>query len=72
MNVGRIIQGIFILAIGYVIIGGLTDGESAMTSFITSDLGFTVTQGLGLGYVLMFVGLILAMAGVISKKSVKI
>ena len=70
MNGGRIIQGIFVLAIGYVIIGGLTDREPAMVSFITGDLGFTVTQGFGLGYVLMFIGLILAIAGVLSKKTV--
>ncbi|MGQ4915138.1 MAG: hypothetical protein ACP6IU_10400 [Candidatus Asgardarchaeia archaeon] len=69
MNKGRILNGFFILVIGIVIVGGLTEGEPAMLSFITQDLGFTVIQGVGLGYFLVFIGLILSIAGAVSKPS---
>jgi len=71
LNKGRIINGLFIIAIGAFIILGLNESEPAMVYFITEQLGFSIVQGLGLGATLIFIGLIIAMAGALSRTKKK-
>ena len=67
MDKGRVVNGLFVLAIGICIILGLNESEPAVIYFITGQLGFSIIQGLGLGATLMFIGLIISVTGVLSK-----
>jgi len=71
LNKSRIINGLFIIAIGAFIILGLNEGEPAMVYFITGQLGFSIVQGFGLGATLIFIGLIIFTVGALSKTKKK-
>jgi len=71
LNTDRIIKGILVALIGFVIIMGIREGEDAMIYFITGQLGLTLIQGLGMGFLLIIIGILLAIVGTVSKSPKK-
>ena len=68
MRGDTIFFGLVILVIGIALMGGLTEGEEATIYFVNQQLGLSVTEGLGLAFVAIVLGLIIMVAGAVARK----